>query len=65
MAYKLFDCTGLFETFKIPKYEFVNFMMALENGYKSIPCKSKPIWQNRLQYHSVVKLVQSQFFVAI
>jgi hypothetical protein len=37
MAFKLFDCTGLFDIFKIPKQEFVSYMLALENGYRRIP----------------------------
>lgn len=37
MAYKLFDDTGLFETFKIPRKPFIDYMIALENGYRNIP----------------------------
>nr|XP_039259260.1 cGMP-inhibited 3',5'-cyclic phosphodiesterase A-like isoform X2 [Styela clava] len=37
MAYKLFDDTGLFATFKIPRKAFVDYMRALENGYRNIP----------------------------
>ncbi|XP_076820748.1 cGMP-inhibited 3',5'-cyclic phosphodiesterase 3A-like isoform X1 [Clavelina lepadiformis] len=37
MAFKLFQDTGLFETFSIPKREFVCYMQALENGYRRIP----------------------------
>ncbi|XP_078494296.1 uncharacterized protein LOC100175157 isoform X1 [Ciona intestinalis] len=37
MAFKLFQDTGLFETFKIPKQEFVQYMRALEEGYRNIP----------------------------
>ncbi|ESN95084.1 hypothetical protein HELRODRAFT_114833 [Helobdella robusta] len=34
MAYKVFDATGLFDTFKIPIKEFMNFFHALECGYQ-------------------------------
>ncbi|KAM9376825.1 cGMP-inhibited 3',5'-cyclic phosphodiesterase 3A [Pholidichthys leucotaenia] len=37
MSYRLFEDTGLFETFKIPVKEFMNFFHALENGYRDIP----------------------------
>ena len=39
VAYRLFEDTGLFETFKIPVNEFMNYFHALENGYRDIPCK--------------------------
>ena len=39
VSYKLFEDTGLFETFKIPVQEFMNYFVALENGYRDIPCK--------------------------
>jgi hypothetical protein len=39
VSYKLFEDTGLFETFKIPVQEFMNYFGALENGYRDIPCK--------------------------
>jgi len=39
MAFKLFQDTGLFDTFKIPKAAFVKYMLALEGGYRQIPCK--------------------------
>lgn len=39
VSYRLFKDTGLFETFKIPIQEFMNYFHALENGYRVIPCK--------------------------
>ncbi|TRY83010.1 hypothetical protein DNTS_011390 [Danionella cerebrum] len=41
----LFADTGLFETFKIPVREFMNYFHALENGYRDIPCESEThVW---------------------
>ncbi|XP_068168289.1 cGMP-inhibited 3',5'-cyclic phosphodiesterase 3A isoform X2 [Antennarius striatus] len=37
VSYRLFEDTGLFETFKIPVQEFMNYFHALENGYRDIP----------------------------
>ncbi|XP_030587615.1 cGMP-inhibited 3',5'-cyclic phosphodiesterase A-like [Archocentrus centrarchus] len=37
VSYRLFEDTGLFETFKIPVKEFMNYFHALENGYRDIP----------------------------
>nr|XP_046249569.1 cGMP-inhibited 3',5'-cyclic phosphodiesterase A-like isoform X3 [Scatophagus argus] len=37
VSYRLFEDTGLFETFKIPVKEFMNYFHALENGYRNIP----------------------------
>uniref|UniRef100_A0A8C6WW66 Phosphodiesterase n=1 Tax=Neogobius melanostomus TaxID=47308 RepID=A0A8C6WW66_9GOBI len=37
VSYRLFEDTGLFETFKIPVKEFMNYFHALENGYRAIP----------------------------
>nr|CAB3264737.1 cGMP-inhibited 3',5'-cyclic phosphodiesterase A [Phallusia mammillata] len=37
MAFKLFQDTGLFDTFRIPKKEFVQYMVELERGYQLIP----------------------------
>ncbi|XP_035283626.1 cGMP-inhibited 3',5'-cyclic phosphodiesterase A isoform X4 [Anguilla anguilla] len=37
VSYRLFEDTGLFETFKIPVREFMNYFHALENGYRDIP----------------------------
>lgn len=39
VSYRLFEDTGLFETFKIPVKEFLNYFHALESGYRDIPCK--------------------------
>jgi cGMP-inhibited 3',5'-cyclic phosphodiesterase A len=39
VSYRLFEDTGLFETFKIPVKEFMNYFHALENGYRDIPCE--------------------------
>lgn len=39
VSYRLFEDTGLFQTFKIPVKEFMNYFHALENGYRDIPCK--------------------------
>lgn len=41
VSYRLFEDTGLFETFKIPVKEFMNYFHALESGYRDIPCKFK------------------------
>lgn len=43
VSYRLFEDTGLFETFKIPVNEFMNYFHALENGYRDIPCKLKQL----------------------
>ena len=40
VSYRLFEDTGLFETFQIPVREFMNYFTALENGYRDIPCES-------------------------
>ncbi|XP_069753731.1 cGMP-inhibited 3',5'-cyclic phosphodiesterase 3B isoform X2 [Narcine bancroftii] len=37
VIYSLFLDTGLFDLFKIPVREFVNYFSALENGYRDIP----------------------------
>jgi len=37
IAFKIFRNMGIFETFKLGQHEFVNFMMALEQGYRKIP----------------------------
>lgn len=39
MCYKVFLDVGLFETFKIPIKEFINYFHALELGYRDKPCK--------------------------
>lgn len=46
VSYKLFEDTGLFETFKIPVKEFMNYFHALESGYRDIPCKCHYSWFN-------------------
>ncbi|NWX83547.1 PDE3B phosphodiesterase, partial [Nothoprocta pentlandii] len=37
VTFTLFQDTGLFEIFKIPTQEFMNYFRALENGYRDIP----------------------------
>ncbi|XP_026173807.1 cGMP-inhibited 3',5'-cyclic phosphodiesterase A-like isoform X2 [Mastacembelus armatus] len=37
VSFRLFEDTGLFETFRIPVQEFMNYFHALENGYRDIP----------------------------
>ncbi|XP_070803370.1 cGMP-inhibited 3',5'-cyclic phosphodiesterase 3A isoform X2 [Pituophis catenifer annectens] len=37
VSYRLFEDMGLFETFKIPIPEFMNYFHALECGYREIP----------------------------
>ncbi|XP_034025264.1 cGMP-inhibited 3',5'-cyclic phosphodiesterase A-like [Thalassophryne amazonica] len=37
VSYRLFEDTGLFETFRIPVQEFMNYFHALESGYRDIP----------------------------
>ncbi|NWU94111.1 PDE3A phosphodiesterase, partial [Upupa epops] len=37
VSYRLFEDMGLFETFKIPVREFMNYFHALECGYREIP----------------------------
>ena len=39
VSYRLFEDMGLFEAFKIPVREFMNYFHALEIGYREIPCK--------------------------
>ncbi|KAJ6666235.1 hypothetical protein lerEdw1_000507 [Lerista edwardsae] len=38
VSYRLFEDMGLFEIFKIPVREFMNYFHALECGYREIPC---------------------------
>lgn len=45
VSHKLFEDTGLFETFRIPMQEFMNYFHALENGYRDIPCEQNPYSQ--------------------
>lgn len=39
MSYRIFLETGLFEAFKIPIQEFLNYFRALDKGYREKPCK--------------------------
>jgi hypothetical protein len=39
MAYKIFDEVGLFKSFDIPVNAFIQYFIALENGYIDLPCK--------------------------
>lgn len=73
VSYRLFEDTGLFETFKIPVKEFMNYFHALENGYRDIPCKparplvhftlelqqqKRPLEGNLIPFSSVVVLYE-------
>ncbi|KAJ4935134.1 hypothetical protein JOQ06_016670 [Pogonophryne albipinna] len=51
VSYKLFEDTGLFETFRIPVREFMNYFHALENGYRVIP------YHNRIHATDVLHAV--------
>uniref|UniRef100_A0A3P9QDC0 Phosphodiesterase n=1 Tax=Poecilia reticulata TaxID=8081 RepID=A0A3P9QDC0_POERE len=51
VTYRLFEDTGLFETFKIPIKEFMNYFHALENGYRDIP------YHNRIHATDVLHAV--------
>ncbi|XP_049331055.1 cGMP-inhibited 3',5'-cyclic phosphodiesterase A isoform X2 [Astyanax mexicanus] len=51
VSYRLFEDTGLFETFKIPLKEFMNYFHALENGYRDIP------YHNRIHATDVLHAV--------
>uniref|UniRef100_A0A674PD16 Phosphodiesterase n=1 Tax=Takifugu rubripes TaxID=31033 RepID=A0A674PD16_TAKRU len=51
VSYRLFEDTGLFETFKIPIQEFMNYFHALENGYRVIP------YHNRIHATDVLHAV--------
>ncbi|XP_041935177.1 LOW QUALITY PROTEIN: cGMP-inhibited 3',5'-cyclic phosphodiesterase A [Alosa sapidissima] len=51
VTYRLFEDTGLFETFKIPVREFMNYFHALENGYRDIP------YHNRIHATDVLHAV--------
>lgn len=39
MSYRIFFETGLFEAFKIPVQEFLNYFRALDKGYRDKPCE--------------------------
>ncbi|XP_066525008.1 cGMP-inhibited 3',5'-cyclic phosphodiesterase 3A [Hoplias malabaricus] len=51
VSYRLFEDAGLFETFKIPVQEFMNYFHALENGYRDIP------YHNRIHATDVLHAV--------
>ncbi|XP_060929615.1 cGMP-inhibited 3',5'-cyclic phosphodiesterase 3A-like [Limanda limanda] len=51
VSYRLFEDTGLFETFRIPIKEFMNYFHALENGYRDIP------YHNRIHATDVLHAV--------
>ncbi|XP_070761898.1 cGMP-inhibited 3',5'-cyclic phosphodiesterase 3A [Enoplosus armatus] len=51
VSYRLFEDTGLFETFRIPVQEFMNYFHALENGYRVIP------YHNRIHATDVLHAV--------
>ncbi|KAL2093954.1 hypothetical protein ACEWY4_011266 [Coilia grayii] len=51
VAYKLFEDTGLFEIFRIPVQEFMNYFHALESGYRDIP------YHNRIHATDVLHAV--------
>ncbi|MEQ2202793.1 hypothetical protein XENOCAPTIV_015937, partial [Xenoophorus captivus] len=51
VSYRLFEDTGLFETFKIPVIEFMNYFHALESGYRDIP------YHNRIHATDVLHAV--------
>uniref|UniRef100_A0A3P8QSP2 Phosphodiesterase n=1 Tax=Astatotilapia calliptera TaxID=8154 RepID=A0A3P8QSP2_ASTCA len=51
VSYRLFEDTGLFETFKIPVREFMNYFHSLENGYRDIP------YHNRIHATDVLHAV--------
>ncbi|KAM7399412.1 hypothetical protein PAMP_018685 [Pampus punctatissimus] len=51
VSYRLFEDTGLFETFRIPIQEFMNYFHALENGYRDIP------YHNRIHATDVLHAV--------
>ncbi|NWR74492.1 PDE3B phosphodiesterase, partial [Centropus unirufus] len=51
VTYTLFQDTGLFEIFKIPTQEFMNYFCALESGYRDIP------YHNRIHATDVLHAV--------
>ncbi|KAF7237628.1 cGMP-inhibited 3',5'-cyclic phosphodiesterase A [Varanus komodoensis] len=51
VSYRLFEDMGLFETFKIPVREFMNYFHALECGYREIP------YHNRIHATDVLHAV--------
>ncbi|XP_049929532.1 cGMP-inhibited 3',5'-cyclic phosphodiesterase 3A isoform X3 [Epinephelus moara] len=50
VSYRLFEDTGLFETFKIPVKEFMNYFHALENGYRDIPYSDSGITHSHMGF---------------
>ncbi|KAG2468901.1 PDE3A phosphodiesterase, partial [Polypterus senegalus] len=50
VSYRLFEDTGLFETFSIPLREFMNYFHALENGYRDIPYSDSGITHGHMGY---------------
>ncbi|XP_060623497.2 cGMP-inhibited 3',5'-cyclic phosphodiesterase 3B [Anolis sagrei] len=51
VAFTLFQDTSLFESFKIPTQQFMNYFRALENGYRDIP------YHNRIHATDVLHAV--------
>ncbi|KAB0387815.1 hypothetical protein FD755_002771, partial [Muntiacus reevesi] len=51
VSYRLFEDMGLFEAFKIPVREFMNYFHALETGYREIP------YHNRIHATDVLHAV--------
>ncbi|XP_038047157.1 cGMP-inhibited 3',5'-cyclic phosphodiesterase A-like [Patiria miniata] len=51
VAYKVFTEAGIFETFKIPVREFMNYFQSLENGYRHLP------YHNRIHAADVLHAV--------
>ncbi|XP_023681702.1 cGMP-inhibited 3',5'-cyclic phosphodiesterase 3A-like isoform X1 [Paramormyrops kingsleyae] len=51
VSFRLFEDTGLFNTFKIPLQEFMNYFHALESGYRDIP------YHNRIHATDVLHAV--------
>ncbi|XP_036992557.2 cGMP-inhibited 3',5'-cyclic phosphodiesterase 3A isoform X2 [Artibeus jamaicensis] len=51
VSYRLFEDMGLFEAFKIPVREFMNYFHALESGYREIP------YHNRIHATDVLHAV--------
>ncbi|XP_028276220.1 cGMP-inhibited 3',5'-cyclic phosphodiesterase A-like isoform X2 [Parambassis ranga] len=51
VSFRLFEDTRLFETFRIPVKEFMNYFHALENGYRDIP------YHNRIHATDVLHAV--------
>ncbi|XP_076591037.1 cGMP-inhibited 3',5'-cyclic phosphodiesterase 3A-like isoform X1 [Chaetodon auriga] len=51
VSFRLFEDSGLFETFRIPVQEFMNYFHALENGYRVIP------YHNRIHATDVLHAV--------